>query len=107
MVCSRLSSKRLVFICTSAYISLKRLNAFLKEDEVPDWASSLSRDRPGTPKTDEIGFENAVLKWSARDPFELGPLTVKVPRGKLSLVTGPTGSGKSAMLCALLGGMFQ
>ena len=87
----------------AAYVSIKRIQAFLNEDEVPEWASSLTKEKPGE-KRGEIGFENAVLQWTPGDPFELGPLNVKFPLGKVSLVTGSTGSGKSAFLCALLGG---
>jgi ABC-type cobalamin/Fe3+-siderophores transport system ATPase subunit len=36
--------------------------------------------------------------------FELGPLDITFPKGKLTLVSGATGSGKSALLAALLGG---
>jgi len=37
--------------------------------------------------------------------FSLSGLTVEFPIGKLSVVTGPTGSGKTAVLTALLGEM--
>jgi ABC-type transport system involved in cytochrome bd biosynthesis fused ATPase/permease subunit len=40
------------------------------------------------------------------DPvFQLTDLTVDFPTGKLSVVSGPTGSGKTAILTALLGEM--
>ena len=38
--------------------------------------------------------------------FVLGPLDVRFPKGLLSLISGPTGSGKSALLNALLGGKY-
>lgn len=38
-------------------------------------------------------------------PFQLVDLTVDFPTGKLTVVSGPTGSGKSAILTALLGEM--
>lgn len=95
---------RPILITIEAYVSSKRIQAFLREDEVPEWASSLAKESPGETKR-EIGFERAVLQWTPGDPFELGPLNVKFPLGKLSLVTGPTGSGKSAFVYALLGGM--
>jgi ABC-type transport system involved in cytochrome bd biosynthesis fused ATPase/permease subunit len=37
--------------------------------------------------------------------FNLSNLTVEFPIGKLSVITGPTGSGKTACLTALLGEM--
>ena len=38
-----------------------------------------------------------------RQHFELRDIHVAFPEGKLSLVTGPTASGKTALLMALLG----
>jgi ABC-type transport system involved in cytochrome bd biosynthesis fused ATPase/permease subunit len=64
---------------------------------------------------DKIGFSEASFEWqdpssSTTSPsptcFQLGPLDVVFPTGKLSIVRGATGSGKSALLAALLGGMF-
>lgn len=113
---------------------MQRIEAFLKEDEVPDWASSLRRKTiegkplPSTssqtprlvpripePTRDEtkVGFEKAIFTWSVvprgrqNTPFKLGPLNLIFPTGKLSLVSGATGSGKTALLLALLGGKFS
>ncbi|GAA5873644.1 hypothetical protein JCM1840_002987 [Sporobolomyces johnsonii] len=44
--------------------------------------------------------------FEAQEPeFELKDITVAFPEGKLSLVVGPTGSGKSSLFLALLGEM--
>ncbi|KAG0342105.1 hypothetical protein BG004_005752 [Podila humilis] len=40
---------------------------------------------------------------AVQERFKLSNLTVDFPVGKLSVIVGPTGSGKSAMLLALLG----
>ncbi|KAI0671861.1 P-loop containing nucleoside triphosphate hydrolase protein [Trametes maxima] len=100
-----------VFALLHAYVSMQRIEKFLAEAEVPDWASSLKRapDREAEGEA-ETGFENATFEWDIapkEEParFALGPLDVKFPVGKLSLVSGPTGSGKSALLTALLGEM--
>ena len=112
---------------------MQRIDAFLKEDEVPEWASSLKRktaDGKFTPSTSSqpprlgprvpepsrsgtgIGFEKAIFTWSViqrgrqQTPFKLGPLSLNFPIGKLSLVSGATGSGKTALLLSLLGGRF-
>lgn len=112
---------------------MQRIEAFLKEDEVPEWASSLKRKnnegkplastssqppplerRISDPAKDEmrVEFEKAIFTWSVvprgrqQSPFKLGPLDLSFPIGNLSLVSGATGSGKTALLLSLLGGKF-
>ena len=97
-------------VLCAAWVSMQRIQKFLAEPEVPDWASSLKRDPHDAAASEtEIGFEHASFEWDiAPDDqparFTLGPLDLRFPAGKLSLVSGPTGSGKSALLVALLGG---
>lgn len=105
---------------------MQRIEAYLAEDEVPDWASSLkSSAKQDDPFLDQIciGFEHATFEWHgatstltghsqispmeserAVEHFRLADLDVTFPLGKLTLITGRTGSGKSALLTALLGG---
>lgn len=103
------------YLLFSAYVSMQRIQEFLKEDEVPDWASTLSTPVPDPSYLvdDKIGFSEASFEWensltSSVVPlsvrFQLGPLDVVFPEGKLTIITGATGSGKSALLAALLGG---
>lgn len=94
----------------TAYVSMQRIEAFLAEDEVPEWASTLTASEPASPVRD-IGFSAATFEWqtpsqspSITSRFQLGPLDVIFPEGKLTLISGATGSGKTAMLLALLGG---
>ncbi|KAI0749685.1 P-loop containing nucleoside triphosphate hydrolase protein [Daedaleopsis nitida] len=100
-----------VFAMLHAYVSMQRIEKFLAEPEVPDWASSLKRDPHASSSNEaEIGFENAKFEWDiepqdAPSRFTLGPLDIRFPPGKLSLVSGPTGAGKSALLVAMLGEM--
>jgi hypothetical protein len=92
---------------------MQRIQVFLREPEIPEWASSLNvhadQDRQAGRG---IGFDEAVFEWDtapknepAHAPrFQLGPLNISFPEGKLTLVAGATGAGKSALLNALLGG---
>jgi len=91
---------------------MQRIDGFLAEEEVPEWASSLSTvvSECGGDCSD-VGFDNATFEWhgapqrlAAESRFQLGPLDIKFPKGKLSLISGATGAGKSALLSALLGG---
>ncbi|KIJ38934.1 hypothetical protein M422DRAFT_33000 [Sphaerobolus stellatus SS14] len=100
-----------------AKVSLDRLNDFLKETELLDefTTDKFVLARPMS-DTDVIGFKDATFLWqkgvddgnltpSSRD-FRLrvdGELTFK--RGCINLIVGPTGSGKTSMLMALLGEM--
>ena len=98
-----------------AYVSMQRIEHFLGENEVPDWASALKTAESNKMHYDyeDVGFQQASFEWhtgtskAALSParFQLGPLNLTFPQGKLSLVCGPTGSGKSALLTALLGEM--
>ncbi|KIY50417.1 hypothetical protein FISHEDRAFT_64655 [Fistulina hepatica ATCC 64428] len=103
------------FALLNAYVSMQRIEQFLQEDEVPDWASTLTASAAPV-QHDDVGFVNAVFGWN-RPPqsstgsatpvpqFLLGPFDFMFPKAKLSLISGPTGSGKSALLSALLGEM--
>jgi len=92
-----------------AHVSMQRIEAFLSEGEVPDWASTLSCDNSSQQRKD-IGFSDATFEWDdcsgdfAPSRFCLGPLNFIFPSGKLTLISGSTGSGKTALLSALLGG---
>lgn len=107
-------------------VSVKRIDDFLQEPEVPDWVSSLKREVEV--QGSRIGFENATLRWNKGEEketktktptptptiqvnggderlFQLSDLNVNFPAFKLTVITGPTGAGKSALLVALLGEM--
>ena len=92
---------------------MQRIETFLSEEEVPDWASSLKREGHKEQES-KLGYENASLEWhhpvegdqTSSTSFKLQDLTISIPRGCLTLVTGPTGAGKTAFLVGLLGGMI-
>jgi len=100
-----------------ALVSVRRIEKFLCEEDVPAWVTTLSRkevveDGDQTiPEPGSIRFNQASFAWpqseesKTRETFTLGPLTLDLPVGQLAIVTGPTGSGKSSFLCAILGEM--
>lgn len=136
----------------SAKVALDRINAFLQEDEVPEWVikncsdqAELELDQVVKDRT--IVLKGATLRWHATKPaddkkastkpsflsslkfwrrkdatteqpateenevheeatpFHLTALDFRPPAGKMTLVCGPTGSGKSSLLSAILGEM--
>ncbi|PPQ97414.1 hypothetical protein CVT26_006798 [Gymnopilus dilepis] len=104
-----------------AKVSIDRVQEFLDQTELLD---SFSEEPTGQPNlviepvtsSPEIGFRNATFSWSVMDEdgsatpssriFKLrieGELFFK--RNAINLIIGPTGSGKTSMLMALLGEM--
>ncbi|KAH7316414.1 hypothetical protein B0J17DRAFT_724436 [Rhizoctonia solani] len=118
-----------------AGVSLSRIAAFLSEEEVPDvvsslksspqlvasqgdhmrivdgtfvWNSSVIQSAEGLAQsTRTLSFEDDMSDDESEIRFELLDINLTIPEGKLTLITGPTASGKSALLMALLGEMTQ
>ncbi|KAF8199798.1 P-loop containing nucleoside triphosphate hydrolase protein [Mycena galopus ATCC 62051] len=100
-------------------VSLDRLEDFLNNTELLDsFASKETLDiiAPNEPASDLIGFRDATFAWSNEEVN--GTITpssrrfllnvqgeVLFKRGCVNLVLGPTGSGKTSLLMALLGEM--
>ncbi|KAJ7449230.1 hypothetical protein FB451DRAFT_754458 [Mycena latifolia] len=116
-----------VTMVVNAKVSLDRLNDFLHNTELLD--SFTSKDTPESlvpnefvpdePASDLIGFRDAIFSWSKGDEAD-GRLTPSSRRfrlkiegelffkpGGINLVVGPTGSGKTSLLMALLGEMHM
>ncbi|GJJ10347.1 hypothetical protein Clacol_004573 [Clathrus columnatus] len=69
---------------------------------------NLFKKRKSTPSDSETDPGDSVSVTGQRPEdrkFELRDINIVFPEGKLTLVTGPTASGKSALLMALLGEM--
>ncbi|KAK7038087.1 multidrug resistance-associated ABC transporter protein [Favolaschia claudopus] len=102
-------------------VSLDRLNDFLKNTELLDAyedseaGRSLVATEAATPSDERIGFRNAAFTWAKESDGSATrsqrQYVLKVDgellfeRGKISLIVGPTGSGKTSLLMALLGEM--
>ncbi|KAG7827716.1 hypothetical protein KL920_004479 [Ogataea angusta] len=85
-------------------VSLDRVEDFLNEPETTKYQQLSAPRGPNSPL---IGFENATFYWSknSKAEFALKDLNIDFKVGKLNVVIGPTGSGKSSLLLALLGEM--
>ncbi|KAJ3266535.1 hypothetical protein HDU77_000636 [Chytriomyces hyalinus] len=87
-------------------VSLDRIEAFLMEPELEKVSESVPETEPVSHSS--IGFmNNASFNFGGEGNYEpvLKNLNFKLPDGKLSIVVGKTGSGKSSLLLALLGEM--
>ncbi|KAL1726027.1 P-loop containing nucleoside triphosphate hydrolase protein [Schizophyllum commune] len=104
-------SMNIVTLAATAKVSLDRINAFLNpaKSNLLD-AFDISRDvQPPAdpPSRDAIGLKDAIFAWSDdTDTFKLrADSEVRFKSGKVNLIVGPTGSGKTNLLLALLGEM--
>ncbi|RIA87106.1 P-loop containing nucleoside triphosphate hydrolase protein [Glomus cerebriforme] len=93
---------------SQAYVSLKRIEKFLNEDEIAD--SGLESGENILGHESKISFEDATVTWNRLEEdiieeqeFKMKNLNLEFPIGKLSIICGPTGSGKTLLLMSLLG----
>jgi ABC-type multidrug transport system fused ATPase/permease subunit len=98
-------------------VSLDRVDKYLNEEETGKYDQL--HDSSVSDEPSKIALENATLSWSTSGPrpqsssssddgtdaFRLINLDVNFPVGRLSIIAGPTGSGKTSLLMALLGEM--
>ena len=95
-----------------AKVSVDRIEEFLSEEETEKF-EQLGLDNIDEAGKRVIGFRDATFIWGGKDvvaedgsmAFRLLDLNVEFVMGKLNVITGPTGSGKTSMLMALLGEM--
>lgn len=97
----------------SAIVSLKRIDKFLSEEETPKYDQLLPNNdhssltsNPNSP----LGFYKATFTYSEEDEkiadgtaFCLRNIDIRFPRGELTIIAGPVGSGKTTILLSLLG----
>ncbi|KAK2756549.1 hypothetical protein FQN54_005442 [Arachnomyces sp. PD_36] len=96
-------------------VSIDRVEKYLNEDETEKY-TQLSHTDPSQPP--KIGLDNATLSWGSSkknnkpdgttetaDAFKLIDMNLTFQLGKLNVIAGPTGSGKTSLLMALLGEM--
>ncbi|KAJ5919924.1 hypothetical protein N7454_009759 [Penicillium verhagenii] len=98
-------------------VSLDRVDKYLNEEETEKYDQLRDSLSDGPSK---IGLQKATLTWGTSKPgpqqsssssetgadaFRLIDIDVDFPLGRLSIIAGPTGSGKTSLLMALLGEM--
>ncbi|KAH8657755.1 P-loop containing nucleoside triphosphate hydrolase protein [Xylariales sp. PMI_506] len=106
------STAEAITYISQAYISVNRIDKFLMEEETEKYLQTPNHDHDGM----KIGCDGAMLYWS-RTPavddlspastatFRLSSLSVRFDLNGLNVICGPSGSGKSSLLLALLGEM--
>lgn len=93
-------------------VSVDRVEEFLNEEETEKY-EQLRNDNVDENGNKMIGFRNATFSWGGKEvpseaistAFRLMDLDIKFEIGKLNIIAGPTGSGKTSLLMALLGEM--
>lgn len=98
-----------------AKVSIDRVENFLAEEETEKYSQLRHCNDLDSPR---IGFDNATLSWgslksgsnnsgpeNSSDAFRLIGMNIPFHIGKLNVIAGPTGSGKTSVLMALLGEM--
>ncbi|KAL8947107.1 MAG: hypothetical protein Q9222_006574 [Ikaeria aurantiellina] len=93
-------------------VSVDRVDEFLNEEETEKYDQLAHNDTDDVGEI-VIGFDNATLSWGGQDVAKAGEsqafrmigLDIRFSIGDLNLVVGPTGSGKTSLLMALLGEM--
>lgn len=97
----------------SALVSVRRIDAYLREPETMKYEQLLpSEDDEERSDSDPVvGFQDATFVFKTEDKdteettssFALKDLNLSFPEGKLSIIAGPVGSGKTCLLLSLLG----
>ncbi|KEP49369.1 ABC transporter [Rhizoctonia solani 123E] len=99
-------------------VSIDRIDEFLHKAELLDaYTEKIAPEiiEPNPPSADAIGFRNATFTWTRQVPGTPTPSKrnfklhideeLLFRRGKINMVVGPTGCGKTSLLMALLGEM--
>jgi ABC-type multidrug transport system fused ATPase/permease subunit len=90
-------------------VSVDRVEKFLEEEETEKYVQLRQSRRRSLPEI-RIALEDATLTWGttsadASEAFRLINMSVEFEIGQLNIIAGPTGSGKTSLLMALLGEM--
>ena len=95
----------MIVLMLGAIVSVRRIDAFLKTQDTSKYEQLQATNEDVHPATSYLGFHNATFAYNPQDPhsFRLSRLNCRFPIGKLSVVLGPVGSGKTCLLLSLMG----
>ncbi|KAK0480781.1 hypothetical protein IW261DRAFT_1685339 [Armillaria novae-zelandiae] len=102
---------RISNLCVVGKVSLDRLTDFMQNTELLDTFSEKESIEPGgVEDREDIGFHQARFSWMNEPPSQRTFLLrvdeeLIFRKNSINLVVGPTGSGKTSLLMALLGEM--
>ncbi|XP_066145734.1 multidrug resistance-associated protein 1 isoform X1 [Euwallacea fornicatus] len=82
------------------WVSVKRINTFMNAEELDP--NTITHD---SNEAEPLVIENGNFSWGGDDDSTLKNVNIRIPHRTLSAVVGPVGSGKSSLICALLGEM--
>lgn len=90
-------------------VSVDRVEEFLDEEETEKYVQ-LRQSKRASRHVTRIALEHATLSWGTigtdeTSAFRLIDVDVEFSIGQLNVIAGPTGSGKTSLLMALLGEM--
>jgi ABC-type multidrug transport system fused ATPase/permease subunit len=93
-------------------VSINCIEEFLNKEET-DKYNQLCRGSTDDEDYKIVGFKNATFTWAGKDTvvedsstaFRLIDIDIEFAIGKLNIIAGPTGSGKTSLFMALLGEM--
>lgn len=91
-----------------ARVSVDRVEEYLNEPET-DKYHQLQTDEVDDDGNPVMGFDDATFSWGSEDAddFKMMDLNMRFDIGELNVIVGPTGSGKTSLLMALLGEMTK
>lgn len=87
-------------------VSVDRVEEYLSEEETSKY-EQLKPDQYDDSGEPIIGFDGCTFSWGSTgdEDFKLIGVDMRFNVGQLNVIVGPTGSGKTSMLMALLGEM--